>query len=98
MLLIIGMALVTYIPRFIPLIFLTNKDISPKIKQFLLYIPYTSLSILIAKGIITSSNNMLIPSITGIGVAGVIAYFKGSLVIAVLAGILTSFIAIQVLI
>lgn len=95
--LIIGMALVTYIPRLIPLLFLSKKEINPKIRQFLQLIPYTSLSILIIRGIITSSNEMIIPSIIGIGVSGIIAYFKGNLVLSVLVGIFASFLAIQII-
>lgn len=95
--LILGMALVTYIPRLFPLLFLADKNINPKAKLFLQYIPYTSLSILIIRGIITSSNHMIIPSIIGIGTSGLIAYFKGNLVLSVLIGILASFIAIQIL-
>ena len=97
-LLILGMGMVTYIPRLFPLLFLTNKDISPKVKLFLQYIPYTSLSILIIRGIITASDEMIIPSIIGIGISGIIAYFKGNLVLSVLVGILVSFITIQILV
>lgn len=95
--LIFGMAMVTYIPRLFPMLFLTNKRINPKTKLFLQYIPYTSLSILIIRGIITSSKEMMIPSIIGIGISGLIAHFDGNLVLSVLIGILASFIAIQIL-
>lgn len=95
--LIIGMGLVTYIPRLIPLVYLTKKEPSPKVKRFLQLIPYTSLGILIVRGIITSSSDMLIPTILGIGAAGVFAYVKGNLVVSVLIGIIASFIAIHTL-
>lgn len=95
--LILGMALVTYIPRFIPLMILSDKKVNPKLKSFLQYIPYTSLSILIIRGIITSSSEMRIPTILGIGVAGLIAYYRESLVLAVLGGIFVSFIGINIL-
>lgn len=95
--LIIGMGLVTYIPRLIPLIYLTKIKPGAKLKRFLEYIPYTSLGILIVRGIITSSQDMLIPTIIGISSAGFFAYIKGNLVISVLIGILASFVAINVL-
>ena len=93
--LIIGMGLVTFIPRMIPLVFLTKKELSPRAKQFLLYIPYTSLSILIIRGILTSSQELMLPTIIGIAVSGLVAYFKSNLVLSVSAGILATFIIIS---
>lgn len=93
--LIIGMGLVTYIPRMVPLLFLTKKELNPKIKQFLQYIPYTSLSILIVRGILTSSQELMVPTFIGIAIAGLVAYFKSNLVLSVLAGIIASFIIIN---
>lgn len=96
--LIIGMGIVTYIPRLIPLVYLTKKELGPKAKRFLLYIPYTSLGILIVRGIITSSKDMLIPTIIGVSAAGIFAYFKENLVLSVLIGIVASLIAIHTLV
>ena len=94
--LIIGMALVTYIPRLIPLMFLTNKSLSPKVKQFLQFIPLTSLSILIVGGILTSSKEMILPTFAGIALAGLISYFKSNLVLSVFTAILASFLIINI--
>ncbi|MDD2446487.1 MAG: AzlD domain-containing protein [Tissierellia bacterium] len=93
--LIIGMGLVTYIPRALPMLLLTNKELNPKLKQFLQFIPYTSLTILIVRGIITTSSEMMIPTIVGITVAGIIAYFKSNLVLSVFAGITATYILIN---
>lgn len=90
-----GMTLVTYLPRLIPQNILTNREINKDIKQFLSYIPYTSLSILIIRGIITTSDKMMIPTILGIGIAGIISYIKGNLVLSVLSGIFLSFLIIN---
>lgn len=80
----IAMTLVTYLPRLMPLMLLSNRKVNKYIKQFLLYIPYTSLSILIIRGIITA--------------AAIISYIKGNLVLSVLAGILLSFLTINTLV
>lgn len=93
--LILGMGLVTYIPRVFPLLVLTNKKTNKKFKEFLTFIPYTSLSILILKGIITASDEMKIPTIIGVGVAALISYIQGSLVLSILGGIVSSFISIN---
>lgn len=89
--LIIGMTLVTYIPRLVPLVVLSNKKMNKNIEEFLRYIPYTSLSILIIRGIITASDGMRMATIAGVGIAAIISYIKGNLVLSVLAGILLSF-------
>lgn len=96
--LILGMGLVTFIPRVFPLLALTGKKTNKKFQEFLTFIPYTSLTILIVKGIITSTGEMRVPTIVGIGVAGLIAYFQGSLVLSIFAGIVSSFIAINLFI
>ncbi|WFA08453.1 AzlD domain-containing protein [Tissierella sp. Yu-01] len=94
--LIIGMGLVTYIPRLAPLLFLTNKELNPKLKQFLQFIPYTSLSILIVRGVLTSTSDMLLPTFVGIALAGIVAYFKSNLVLSVLVAIAASFVVINI--
>lgn len=95
--LIIGMALVTYIPRLLPLLFLTDKNLNPRLEQFLQYIPHTSLSILIIRGILTSSRDLFLPSIVGISIAGIISYYKPNLVLSVILSILASFIVINII-
>lgn len=94
--LIIGMALVTYLPRVIPLIALSNKSINRNVREFLYYIPYTSLSILIIRGVMTAGEGLMIATIAGIGIAGVLSYRKGNLVLSVLAGILLAFLIINI--
>lgn len=90
------MAIVTYFPRLIPLTFLTNREVSPRLRQFLLYIPYTSLSILIIRGIITAPDNLKVATIAGIFISGIISYIKGNLIVSVLAGIISAFITINI--
>jgi branched-subunit amino acid transport protein len=92
---IIGMALVTYLPRVIPLMALKDRKIEGKMKRFLQYIPYTSLSVLIIRGILTSSQEMIIPTILGISAAALAAYLKGNLLLSVFAGILVSYLLLQ---
>lgn len=95
--LILGMAIVTYIPRLIPLLILKKRDVSASFKMFLLFIPYTSLSILLIRGILTASSDMKLPTIAGIGVASFIAYIQDNLILSVIGGIITAFITINFL-
>lgn len=95
-LLIIGMTIVTYLPRFIPLLVLKDRKINPKVEQFLIYIPFTSLSILIVRGIMGAEPEVLIPTVVGLGVAGLVSWLKNNLVLSVMSGILASLIVLNV--
>jgi branched-subunit amino acid transport protein len=74
---------------------LKDRKIEGKMKRFLQYIPYTSLSVLIIRGILTSSQEMIIPTILGISSAALAAYLKGNLLLSVFAGILVSYLLLQ---
>lgn len=95
--LILGMALVTYIPRFMPLMILRKSNINERFRLFLTFIPYTSLSILLIRGVLTAEASMRLPTILGILVASLIAYKHKNLILSVLAGILTAFVSINFL-
>lgn len=94
--LIIGMAVVTFLPRLIPMVILKDRPIDPKLEQFLIYIPFTSLSILIIRGIMESSSEIFLATVVGIGVAGIVSWIKENLVLSVLAGILGSLIMLNI--
>lgn len=85
------MALVTYLPRLIPMIVISDKKMNPYMERFLYYIPYTSLSILIVKGLLTAKKDMILATIAGILLAGYLSYKKDNLVLSVLSGIALSF-------
>lgn len=94
-LLILGMMAVTYLPRLLPLIILSERPIHPIIKRFLQYIPFTALSALIVRGILQADGQVLL-SLVGIGVAGIIAWFKGGMVLSVLTSIVITFLLILI--
>lgn len=94
--LIIGMMAVTYLPRLIPLLMMTDRPLPPLLKRFLLYIPYTALSVLIVRGVMQSSSDIRLATLAGIGVAGVCSWFKGGLVLSVLISIIAVFIILQI--
>lgn len=93
--LIMGMALATYLPRFIPLLILKNRQVNDKLREFLYYIPYTSLSILIIRGIITTATGMKLATILAVGVAGLISYRRSQLILSVVAGIFLAFLILM---
>ena len=95
--LILGMALVTYIPRLIPLLVLKKNNASYRLRMFLTFIPYTSLSILLIRGVLTASSDMKGATIIGIIAASFIAYVQNNLILSVIGGIIAAFIAINFL-
>ena len=53
LLLILGMALVTYIPRAIPAVWLERLHFGPRFEKFLNLIPYTAMAALIFPGVLS---------------------------------------------
>ncbi len=90
--LILGMALVTYIPRAVPAALYKRLRFGNKIEKFLKLIPYTAMSALIFPGVFaTDSANPLI-GIAGAVAAGLLAWRKFSVILCVLAAIAVDFI------
>lgn len=50
-LLIIGMAVVTFLPRFLPLLLLSKKEISPSLSRWMSFIPVSIFAALVASDI-----------------------------------------------
>ncbi|MDD2206041.1 MAG: AzlD domain-containing protein [Aminobacterium sp.] len=92
--LIIGMLIVTYIPRFCPFWILSQKTISPSMRKFLFAIPYTALGVLIVRGVAESSSEMVIPTLAGIGTAAIFSWFGRGLIFSVLAAIFITYVTL----
>ncbi|OLO40630.1 branched-chain amino acid transporter [Alkalihalophilus pseudofirmus] len=86
LLIIAGMAIVTYIPRMLPLVFFNAKKIPPKMQAVLRNVPYAALGALIFPGILTVHENVMFGIIGGV-TAAIIAYFGASLIVVVLSSI-----------
>ncbi|EGD48041.1 branched-chain amino acid transport [Ruminiclostridium papyrosolvens DSM 2782] len=72
------MALVTYIPRVLPMAVFKNKIKSRFITAFLGYVPYAVLGAMIFPDILTATGHLW-SAVTGLGVAVILAYFEKSL-------------------
>ncbi|HVN71078.1 MAG TPA: AzlD domain-containing protein [Desulfomonilia bacterium] len=55
---VLGMGLVTYIPRWAPLVWLSNKDIPAIMQEWLRFIPACILSALVAQAIFLDSSTV----------------------------------------
>ena len=85
--LILGMAVVTYIPRALPAVLVDRLKFSPRVEKFLRLIPYTALAALIFPGILTVDANRPEIGIVGGIVAGILAWFKCPIIVCVAAAI-----------
>lgn len=88
---IVIMALVTYIPRALPLTLFTKQIKSKFVKSFLFYVPYAVLASLTFPSIFYCTDNLL-AAIVGTLVALLLAFFEKSLVIVAAASVLAMFI------
>ncbi len=85
--LIIGMMLVTYIPRLVPLLAVSGRALHPRVRRFLTYIPCTVLGALIVSGGAQAGPGMTGATLGGVAVAAVCSMLRGGIVLSVLAGI-----------
>lgn len=86
------MALVTYIPRVLPVTIFNREIKSPYIRSFLDYTPYAILGALTFPDVFSSTSNTC-SAIIGTGVAFILAYFKRGLVEVAVAAIAAAYIA-----
>lgn len=89
--LILGMMAVTYLPRLLPLIALSERPLHPLLRRFFLYIPYTALGALIIRGALEAAPGMTVATLAGIAVAALFSWVKGGLVPSVSASIIAAF-------
>ena len=75
-LVILGYAVVTFIPRLIPALFIDKLDFPPKVEKFLNLIPYTALAALICPGVLTVDNQLWYIGLIGAIVAAALAWKK----------------------
>lgn len=86
MLIILGMAIVTYIPRVLPLVAMNGKELPPKLKAVLQNVPYAALGALIFPGILYIQDDIWFGIIGGLTAISV-AFLGAHLIIVVLSAI-----------
>jgi branched-subunit amino acid transport protein len=91
LIIIFSMAAVTYIPRLIPFLVLTNKKIPVRIDAFLKCIPVAAIGALIIPGVFTATPDMPIAGIAGITFTLVIGLWKGGIIIPVLGSVVVTY-------
>jgi branched-subunit amino acid transport protein len=90
-LIIFSMAAVTYIPRLIPFLILSNKEIPAKVDSFLKCIPVAAIGALIIPGVFDATPDMPMAGIAGITFTLIIGLWKGGIIIPVLGSVAVSY-------
>ncbi len=93
--LILGMMLVTYLPRLLPLAALTRRPLPPLVRRFLRCIPFAALGALITRGVAESGPGMMPATLAAIAVAAAVSFRGGSLVPSVVAAIVTAYLVLS---
>ncbi|MGP4073616.1 AzlD domain-containing protein [Piscibacillus sp. B03] len=91
MMTIIGMAIVTAVPRFIPAFFVGQTTFKPWVNRWLNAIPFAALGALIFPGIMTVIEDRPLVGIAGGVIAAIIALFNVNVIFAVIGAIVTVF-------
>lgn len=90
--LVLAMAVVTYIPRMLPMVLLQNVRLPQSIKRFLLFIPYAALGALIFPGVLTSTGTgHMDAAIAGCIAAIFLAWLEVNLVFVISGGLTGAF-------
>ena len=91
LLLFLGMTLVTYFSRGLPVLLLGRLKPGPRLEKFLRLIPYTAMSALVFPGALTMDAGRPWIGLAGVGVSALLALKKCPAVLCVLAGIAAVF-------
>ncbi|WZX99452.1 AzlD domain-containing protein [Bacillus sp. FSL W7-1360] len=89
-LIIVAMAIVTYLPRFLPVIALGYITLPTWAEKWLLCVPYAALAALIFPGILSVHENPLVGIVAG-GVAVICAYFRAPVLIILTSAVVMAF-------
>lgn len=84
---IVGMALVTYIPRVLPAALIGQRNVSPWMARWLESIPYAALGALIFPGILSVEQGEPAVGIIGGAVAAIFALFRLNMLIVIVGAI-----------
>lgn len=87
-LIIIGMTLVTAIPRLIPAILIEKMHFGRRMEKFLKLIPYTAMAALIFPGVLSVDPDRISIGLTGAVIAAVLGLKKCPLMVCVLAAVI----------
>ena len=89
--LILGMAAVTYLPRLLPFLILSNKRIHKRLDAFLKCIPAAAIGALIIPGVLSATPDMPMAAIGGMIFTLFFGLWKGGIIIPVLGSVTVAY-------
>ncbi len=92
--LILGMAVVTYTPRLLPFLFLSNKTIHTRVDAFLKCIPATAIGALIIPGVLSATPDMPLAAIAGMIFTLMAGLWRGGIIIPVLGSVVVTYLVL----
>lgn len=92
--LILGMAAVTYGPRLLPFLFLSNREIPRRVDAFLKCIPIAAIGALIIPGAVSATPDMPMAAVLGLAFTMIYGLWKGGIIIPVLGSVAVTYLAL----
>ena len=90
-LLILGMAAVTYVPRLAPFFLLGSNKLPERVDAFLKCIPVAAIGALIIPGVFNAVPDEPLAVICGMGFALIIGMWRGGIIIPVIGSVATTY-------
>jgi len=84
---ILGMAAVTYVPRLMPFLLMTNKKIPKRLDAFLKCIPVAAIGALIIPGVFSATPDMPMAAASGMVFTMIIGLWRGGIIVPVLGSV-----------
>lgn len=91
---ILGMAAVTYGPRLMPFLLLTDKEIPRRVDAFLKCIPVAAIGALIIPGVFSATPDTPLAALSGIGFTLIFGLWKGGIIIPVLGSVIVTYVVL----
>ncbi|MCP4670544.1 MAG: AzlD domain-containing protein [Desulfobacula sp.] len=88
---IFGMAAVTYLPRLLPFLFLSNRKIHNRLDAFLKCIPAAAIGALIIPGVLAATPDIPMAALAGMIFTLFFGLWKGGIIIPVLGSVAVAY-------
>ena len=93
-LLILGMAAVTYGPRLAPFFLIGSNELPKKVDTFLKCIPAAAIGALIIPGVFNAVPNEPLAVVCGMGFAAIVGIWRGGIIIPVIGSVATTYLVL----
>ena len=92
--LIFGMSIVTYLPRLLPFLFLSNRQIPGRLNVFLKCIPAAAIGALIIPSVLTATPDMPVAAVAGMMFTLILGWWRGGIILPVLGSVFITYIVL----